>query len=80
MCSSDLDPISLIAVSATTNRSKSDQDPAEWLPAKDVCTYVQNWIYVKTRWSLTVDEKELKALKDNLSKCPKKKVVVNVVK
>ena len=74
------DPISLIAVSATTNRSKSDQDPAEWLPAKDVCTYVQNWIYVKTRWSLTVDEKELKALKDNLSKCPKKKVVVNVVK
>jgi hypothetical protein len=71
---------SLIAVTAATNRSKSDQDPAEWLPAKDVCTYVKNWVHVKVRWSLTVDEKELKVLKDTNAKCPKAKLAVPVVK
>ena len=74
------DPVSLIAVTASTNRSKSDQDPAEWLPAKDVCTYVKNWVHVKVRWSLTVDEKELKAIKDANAKCPKAKMKVTVVK
>ena len=70
----------LIAVTATTNRSKSDQDPAEWLPAKDVCTYVKNWVHVKLRWSLTVDDKELKAIKDANAKCPKAKISVVIVK
>ena len=74
------DPNSLIAVTAATNRSKSDQDPAEWLPAKDVCTYLKNWVHVKIRWSLTVDEKELKAIKDNTTKCPKIKLDVVIVK
>jgi hypothetical protein len=74
------DANSLIAVTAATNRSKSDQDPAEWLPAKDVCTYVKNWVHVKVRWSLTVDEKELKVLKDTNAKCPKVKLAVPVVK
>ena len=70
----------LIAVTATTNRSKSDQDPAEWLPAKDVCTYIKNWVHVKLRWSLTVDDKELKAIKDANAKCPKAKISVVIVK
>ena len=70
----------LIAVTATTNRSKSDQDPAEWLPAKDVCTYIKNWVHVKLRWSLTVDDKELKAIKDANAKCPKTKISVVIVK
>lgn len=74
------DANALIAVTAATNRSKSDQDPAEWLPAKDVCTYVKNWVHVKVRWSLTVDEKELKVLKDTNAKCPKVKLAVPVVK
>jgi len=74
------DPTSLIAVTAATNRSKSDQDPGEWLPAKDVCTYVKNWVHVKIRWSLTVDEKELKAIKDANAKCPKSKITVTVMK
>jgi len=70
----------LIAVTATTNRSKSDQDPADWLPAKDVCTYVKNWVHVKLRWSLTVDDKELKTIKDVNAKCPKAKISVVIVK
>jgi hypothetical protein len=70
----------LIAVTAATNRSKSDQDPADWLPAKDVCTYIKNWVHVKLRWSLTVDDKELKAIKDANAKCPKAKITVVIVK
>jgi hypothetical protein len=74
------DENALIAVTAATNRSKSDQDPAEWLPAKDVCTYIKNWVHVKLRWSLTVDDKELKAIKDVDAKCPKTKISVVIVK
>ena len=74
------DPISLIAVTASTNRSKSDQDPAEWLPAKDVCVYIKNWVQVKVRWSLTVDENELKVIRETNAKCPKAKMKVSVVK
>jgi hypothetical protein len=70
----------LIAVTAATNRSKSDQDPAEWMPAKDVCTYIKNWVHVKLRWSLTVDDRELKAIKDANAKCPKAKITVVIVK
>jgi hypothetical protein len=76
------DPISLIAVTAGSNRSKSDQDPGEWLPplATYHCQYVKQWVQVKVRWSLTVDEKELKVLKDINAKCPKVKLSVTIVK
>jgi hypothetical protein len=76
------DPISLIAVTAASNRSKSDQDPGEWLPplASYHCAYVKQWVQVKIRWSLTVDEKELKVLKDVNAKCPKSKISVVIVK
>jgi hypothetical protein len=49
------DPRTLVAVSASANRSKGDRDPAGWLPERDVCTYVGNWIAVKARWHLSVD-------------------------
>ncbi|GGT58806.1 hypothetical protein GCM10010271_72750 [Streptomyces kurssanovii] len=43
---------SLVAVTARTNRSKADQDPAEWLPpASDrYCRYIGEWIGTKLRW------------------------------
>jgi hypothetical protein len=76
------DPVSLIAVTAASNRSKSDQDPGEWLPplASYHCAYVKQWVQVKIRWSLTVDDKELKAIKDANAKCPKAKISVVIVK
>lgn len=69
----DLDvPWALIAVSATSNRSKGDQDPADWLPplVSFRCTYVTMWIEVKARWSLTVDPAEDAALQDLVAACP----------
>lgn len=62
---------SLIAVSASSNRSKGDRDPAEWLPpnANYRCTYVITWIAVKYRWSLSVDPVERSTLRDNVIAC-----------
>ncbi|WP_328974131.1 HNH endonuclease family protein [Streptomyces canus] len=56
---------SLVAVTARTNRQKSDQDPAEWMPpAPDAqCRYVVEWVATKLRWQLTADAVELEALK-----------------
>ncbi len=55
---------SLIAVTASTNRSKSDRDPAEWLPPDTSyrCTYAKTWVATKWRWKLTVDTAEKRAL------------------
>ena len=53
------DPRTLVAVSATSNRSKGDRDPSNWLPPEsDVCAYVSDWVSIKYRWSLTMDESE----------------------
>lgn len=68
----DLDySLSLIAVSASSNRSKSDRDPTSWLPRATgyKCLYVGTWVAVKYRWSLTVDNAEMKILKDTLNVC-----------
>jgi hypothetical protein len=59
----------LIAVSAATNRSKGDKDPSLWMPAKDQCTYIQNWISIKTKYLLTVDSLEAEAINSHLGTC-----------
>lgn len=62
----DLDlPEALIAVSAGSNRSKSAKDPAEWIPTAGsyVCQYVKDWMSVKTKWQLSVDQREFEALR-----------------
>ncbi|MEU0896777.1 HNH endonuclease family protein [Streptomyces massasporeus] len=63
---------SLVAVTARSNRSKADQDPAQWLPpAGDAhCRYAAEWTGTKLRWNLTVDGTERAALNDLASVCP----------
>lgn len=62
---------SLIAVSASSNRSKSDRDPAEWMPPRTAyhCTYVTAWIAVKKAWDLSVDQAEYRKLEQVLATC-----------
>jgi hypothetical protein len=60
------DPRTLVAVTASVNRSKGDKDPTGWLPQQDVCGYVSDWIAVKARWSLSVDAEEATELSDVL--------------
>jgi hypothetical protein len=62
---------SLLAVTASSNRSKGDRDPAEWLPPNDAyhCEYVTTWIAVKHRWALTIDKAEFTALDSTIRSC-----------
>lgn len=59
----------LIAVTSSSNRSKSDKDPALWLPAKEQCKYVENWVDIKVAYSLSADEKEFFKLKSLMESC-----------
>ncbi|MGA4980153.1 HNH endonuclease family protein [Streptomyces cinereoruber] len=62
---------SLVAVTARTNRSKADQDPATWMPPlPDAhCRYIGEWTATKLRWGLTVDQSEGEALKVYAEAC-----------
>jgi len=66
----------LVAVSASSNRSKGDQDPAEWLPQYGRCRYLRAWVAVKIRWSLKVDSGERAALQSLGSGCKNVRLTV----
>nr|WP_241839818.1 HNH endonuclease family protein [Streptomyces sp. CB02058] len=63
---------SLVAVTAKTNRSKSDKDPAQWLPPAlgARCPYAADWTATKLRWKLSADQKERGALLELAKECP----------
>ena len=67
----DLDRPQLIAVSASSNRSKGDQDPSQWKPPNQAhwCAYANNWIAVKAYWKLFITTAEKGALVDMLKTC-----------
>ncbi|HEY8548261.1 MAG TPA: HNH endonuclease family protein [Acidimicrobiales bacterium] len=68
----DLDrPDALVAVTAATNRSKADGDPADWLPPDRGawCRYAGAWVTQKAAWGLTIDPAEHDALANVLATC-----------
>ena len=71
------DSRSLLAVTASLNRSKGDRDVATWLPLKAQCNYISNWIAVKWRFDLTVDPVEGEFLKAKIAACKITNVVIN---
>ncbi|MGW3330477.1 HNH endonuclease family protein [Streptomyces rubiginosohelvolus] len=62
---------SLVAVTAKTNRSKADKDPAAWMPTAEsaTCTYLVDWTATKLRWELSADETEQTALLELAKPC-----------
>ncbi|HEX8632154.1 MAG TPA: HNH endonuclease family protein [Catenuloplanes sp.] len=68
----DLERPQLIAVSASSNRAKGDQDPAQWKPPRREvwCRYAQDWVAVKHHWQLSVTTAEKAALTEMLETCP----------
>ncbi len=67
----DLNGPQLIAVSASSNRSKGDQDPSTWKPthAGASCAYSKMWINTKSRWGLSLQSSEKTALQTMLNTC-----------
>ena len=75
------DPRPLVAVTDNVNQSKSDQDPAEWMPSLSgvYCRYITDWVATKTRWGLTVDSAEKTSLTSYAAACTNSTVTVEVV-
>ncbi|WP_461069957.1 HNH endonuclease family protein [Streptomyces pseudoechinosporeus] len=61
--------VNLVAVSASSNRSKGDKDPAEWMPANKPCEYLTWWVEVKVKYGLTFDIDEYNAVTNGLRNC-----------
>jgi hypothetical protein len=59
----------LVAVTDNVNSSKGSADPAHWLPPLPEvrCEYATDWVEVKYRWNLAVDNAERSALADLLT-------------
>lgn len=66
------DPINLVAVSASENRSKGDQDVSTWVPANhDIhCGYAASQVQVKSKYGLWVTPAEQHVLAQMLETCP----------
>ncbi|MFB6525048.1 HNH endonuclease family protein [Streptomyces sp. NPDC056399] len=64
--------VSLIAVTARSNRAKADKDPAQWMPPAPSarCRYATEWTATKLRWNLSVDPREAGALQALAAECP----------
>jgi len=71
----------LVAVTDNVNQSKSDQDPAEWMPSLTsvYCRYITDWVATKTRWGLSVDSTEKSSLTSYAAACTNSTVTVDVV-
>ncbi len=70
----------LVGVTASSNRSKSDRDPADWMPTYYRCRYLQQWVAVKHRWRLTVDSRERTALRDRVDALGCSDVTISVTR
>jgi hypothetical protein len=66
------DPLNLLAVDSSTNRSKGDGDTATWLPPYKAyrCTYVARQVAVKGKYGLWVTSAERDAMTRVLATCP----------
>ena len=69
------DPLNLMASQASANRSKGDDNAAEWLPTNKAfrCQYVATQIGVKKKYALSVTAAEKDAMKRVLQACPTQK-------
>ncbi|WP_231951671.1 HNH endonuclease family protein [Nocardia terpenica] len=64
------DAINLVASEPSANRSKGDQDVANYLPPGNFrCAYVGRYAQIKVKYSLTVDPAERTALRAAVDDC-----------
>lgn len=67
------DPRTLRAVTDSVNQSKADKDPSNWLPPveSEWCRYLGDWLAIKARWQLTMDESEAGRIRNVVTRqCP----------
>lgn len=67
------DPRSLRAVIAAVNRAKGAAGPSNWMPPDEsfTCTYLADWVSIKARWQLSMDQSEFGRIRSLLTdRCP----------
>ena len=72
----DLENIAL--ASPSVNRGKSTKDPADWLPENNQCWYVWQWLDVKRKYNMTIDQAEKNAIESVLQNCSVNDLVLDV--
>lgn len=72
----DLENIALS--SPSVNRGKSTKDPADWLPENNQCWYVWQWLYVKRKYNMTIDQAEKNAIEAVLQNCSVNDLVLDI--
>lgn len=67
------DPTHLLAVSAKENRSKGDKGPGSYMPPNKEyhCEYSKIWIITLTKYDLSIEKKDARALEQGLETCTK---------
>ncbi|WP_433727067.1 HNH endonuclease family protein [Nocardia sp. CA-129566] len=64
------DAVNLIASDPSANRSKGDQDAANYLPPGNFhCGYIEHYVKIKVKYALTVDPAEHTALRNAVDDC-----------
>ncbi|KAF0835841.1 HNH endonuclease family protein [Nocardia caishijiensis] len=67
------DALNLVAADPSANRSKGDQDPANYLPPGNFrCAYIEHYVKVKIKYALTVDTAEHTALRTAVDDCSRR--------
>lgn len=74
--SNDLENIAL--ASPSVNRSKSARDPADWLPDHNACWYVWQYLHIKRKYEMTIDEAEKNAIDKVLQDCSLQDLILEV--
>jgi len=67
------DPRTLRLVTGEVNLAKSANDPVNWLPPDPsaLCQYLADWVSIKARWGLAMDESEHGRVRNLLTdRCP----------
>lgn len=70
------DPLNLNAVDGSSNESKGDQGPGEWMPINRAyrCTYVQRFLQVAIAYHLPITSADESSIAHTAATCPKKPV------
>jgi len=63
--------LNLWAVSASSNRSKGDAGPAQWMPPNEDfhCTYADRWVRIASHYELTLSRADVNKLTEVLNGC-----------
>jgi hypothetical protein len=67
------EPRTLRVVTGDVNGAKGSNDPVNWLPPDEsaVCQYLADWVSIKARWGLAMDESEHGRVRNLLrDRCP----------